>query len=192
MSNRWFQILTILLDKGMLAILAAVLGFWLKKWQDDRVRTIERQFIPRTEIDLGCIFLGPQQNEFLVEISTRVKNKGSTRRKFKSMQFRLRGITAGEPLTFRQTGVGAVHFPHKFLDADLVPPGGNFYYYVEPGVEQTFTYITKIPSNVRFVLTHTKLISITEEQEHEFENEFTEERLFEVPSGNSGCPVVAP
>ena len=92
------KILTIVLDKGLLTILAVLIGFWLKKWQEDQAKIVERQHVPRTEVDLQCRFSGPQQGELIVEVAMRLKNKGATRRKFKSMEINLRGIDAGKPL----------------------------------------------------------------------------------------------
>jgi hypothetical protein len=185
MNDREFEILKIILDKGLLALLAVVVGFWLKKWQEDRIRTAERHLVPRAQLDVKCKFYGPQKGEFLVEVSMLVKNKGNTRRKFKSVRIRLRGISGGEELTFWDPQrKGRADFPLLLVKDDLLLGStGEYYYYVEPGVDQVFTYVTKIPETVRYALCHVKFVSIAEKQEDQAENEFTEERLFEVRTG---------
>ena len=213
MSDHAFELFKIVLDKGLLAFLVLFVGFLLKKWQEDRtfllkkqqeerasllkqqeedrIAVLQRHFVPRVQFELQCDFFGPQTGEYLVCISIRVSNKGTTRRKFKNILLRLRGIEAGSALEYRDPAKpGSLEFPKLLMKTDLVPPSSEDrqnYYYVEPEVSQVFTYVTKIPVNIRYVLAHAKFIPITEEQEQETENEFPEERLFPVRSSDLGA-----
>jgi hypothetical protein len=44
-----------------------------------------------------------------------------------------------------------MEFPEKVLDENIIPSKYK-YYFVEPGINQAISYITKIPKNMRFVV----------------------------------------
>jgi len=161
----------------------------LRREQEEReyiIREQERKFVPHVEHGIVCNTFGPEGADYIVELILDVFNKGSVRRKFRSMRFRIRGIKAGGDLIFWEgLGQHRLKFPEKLIDDDLVPPSRDNeenYYYVEPGIRQVFTYVTKIPVSVRYILVHVRLESILEKHEHREENVFTAERLFQVES----------
>jgi len=198
MSDHRFQLVTIVLDKGFLAFLALFAGFWLKKWQEDhtlllkkhedeRVSTLQRDFVPRCEFELHCDFFGPEGDDYLVYISLRITNRGKTRRTFKSIAFRLRGIEEGAPLEYFNPELpGRLRFQKPLLRANFVDrPENEYHFYIEPQVSQVFTYVSKIPANIRYVLAYASMVPVTDE--HEEEGVFAEERLFQVRPVNGNA-----
>jgi hypothetical protein len=166
-----------------------------------RRAAMTRRMIPRADVDVDCHFYGPQQGEYLVELLVKVHNVGETQRRYSSMKIRLLGMARNEAITLRPDK--RVEFPYALLKTDFVPPPDDVehYYYVEPGVRQDFTFITKIPSHIAFVLYHIKLKSIINAdcgdggKENAYENEYTEEKIFAVPEppaeqGASGSSAV--
>lgn len=109
MSEQQFEILKILLDKGLLAIIGILLGYWVsrkleqfKYTQEARVREMEaarqdalrveeqrrqeqlsdeeRRLVPRTEFDAHCEFFGPEPDGYPAMITLSIHNKGLTQR----------------------------------------------------------------------------------------------------------------
>ncbi|NBJ10941.1 hypothetical protein [Microvirga arsenatis] len=155
--------------------------------REDEIRRIERSSVPRTEFDLECRFLGPVQGEYITDIRIIVHNKSQVRRKFGSIQVPMLGLRSGAPLGYWDRGQQRLEFPEKLLKVDLLPqePLGRYYYFVEPGIRQVFTYPTKIPSTISHVLLHVRFQSRVDDEhggstESEYESVFDEERLFEV------------
>lgn len=179
-----FEILKIVLDKGLLALLAVLVGFWLKSREERWLFTRERRFVPRTELDLQCAFHGPEQDDVIVAVSLIVDNKAGTRRTFRSMEITMRGIRRGAALSlWAGMGKHRLDFPVPLVKEELVPPARadeTNYYFVEPGVKQVFSFFTKIPAEIGYVRIHAKLRAILEDQADGAEDEFTEERLFVV------------
>jgi len=212
MTEREFEILKIVLDKGVLAAFVLILGLWLnrkleqfKDAQQARLRGVEaarqdavraeqqrreeqlweeeRRLIPRTEFDARCDFYGPEANGYPAVITLSVYNKGSTQRRFRSMRVRLRGIRNGARLEFWSArGSHRLAFPEKLVDDDLVPDRPGDYYFVEPGVRQVFTYSTLVPQDMKYVLLHLELRTIGSARENADEDTFTEERMIPVVS----------
>jgi hypothetical protein len=146
--------------------------------REERIRAQERALVPRVRVDLECRFLGPEHGRYLAEFRIIVDNAGRTRRSFAHMMIRLRGILAGTTLErWAERDPSRVKFPLEIAKADLVPPG-EYYYYVEPGVRQTFTYVTDVPADVAYVLAHVKLEAVSDPNDKPYETTFTEERLY--------------
>jgi hypothetical protein len=148
----------------------------------------QRAFIPRIEYDVECRFLGPQGADYVTEVRLLVSNKSLTRRAFSSIRIRLLIIPSKATLEFWPEGNGRLLFRRERPDVDLVPQDGGRYYFIEPGVRQVFTYVTKVPADVTFVLLHAKFTSMVEPSlgESPYENQFVEERVFATPSAPPG------
>jgi hypothetical protein len=212
MNDREFEVAKILLDKGLLAVVAIVLGYWANRMlesirhaQQARLREAEvarqdalraeeqrrqeqlweeeRRLIPRTEFDASCQFFGPEPSGYPTVITLSVHNKGSTQRRFRSIRVRLRGLRRGAPLErWSERGRDRLRFPEKLVDDDLVPDRLGDYYFVEPGVRQLFTYPTLIPADIGYALLHIEIKTYGSVRENADEDTFTEERLIQVPA----------
>src|SRR5918992_2452229 len=125
--------------------------------RDDKLRALERGFVPRIEYDIQCRFYGPEENEYLTEIHVIVNNRGNLRRKYKSMRIRVRGIERGSALSFWPGRGGRLQFPTLLLNDDFIEQGRGWFYFVEPGVRQVFTYVTKTPERVKYIAVHVRL-----------------------------------
>lgn len=127
--------------------------------EDQRKREAERQkkertYIPQIEFNVDCNFYGPVEESYLVEVLMRVNNKGRVQQQFKNVKLRIRGIEDGQPLSFWEGRGRRLYFPLKLVDDEVVPPGVA-YFFAEPGEEHIFTYVTKIPSSVIYILAYT-------------------------------------
>jgi hypothetical protein len=117
-------------------------------------------------------------------ITLSVDNKGLTQRRFRSIQLRLRGLRSGARLRFwAGRGRCRLDFPEKLVEDDLVPDRPGDFYFVEPGVQQLFTYPTFVAADVKYVLLYVELKTIGSVRENADEDTFTEERLIPVRAG---------
>lgn len=186
-SENWIALAGILATTAI-SILALVTNNRLHREQqkrEDRIRREqqdreaeregkERVHSPHIEFEIRCNFFGPQQDWYLVEFLLVARNKGNVQQKFKDIRLRVRGIESGQPLSGWQGREPRLAFPTKIVDdASLLPERYNFFF-VEPGIEQVFTYITKVPAAMGYLLAHAEF-------EYDQFTPHTAERTFGVP-----------
>jgi hypothetical protein len=84
------------------------------------------------------------------------KNKGLTQRKVGQISLRCLGIEKGTSFDLWAKHGGRVAFPKKILKIDNLIPENYNYMFVEPGVDQEYRYISRVPENIAYVLVHSQ------------------------------------
>lgn len=131
---------------------------------------------PRVEFDVDANFLGPQNNYFLTEILISAHNVGLRIRKFPSIKLLVRGIRHDATIEKWKGNEPRLFFPDKIIDnAEVVFKKNYSHVFVEPGVKQKLTYLTRIPTEYRF-------ISIRVEFEYDEGRTHSAERMLELPT----------
>jgi len=131
---------------------------------------------PRIELDLDCVFLGPQSDAFVAAFSIYADNKGQLEHRFSEIRLRVRGVRRGEPLAEWKERKPLLLFPEEiFTKAEIVPPKYPDFF-VRPGVRQRISYVTSIPAEYSFILAR-----VTFRYEHT-NDIHTAERAFKVPT----------
>lgn len=105
---------------------------------------------PRIEFGIQIVPLGVVGEARAVRIQIDAENKGSIEHRFSSIVLRLRGVKNGDPLKRRESD-NRLDFDQSLLKQELVSEKYG-YYFVRPGVKQSFSFTTTIPANTRFVL----------------------------------------
>ncbi len=105
----------------------------------------------RIEFRIECSFFGPHQGAYLTEFRLIAANRGLVKHKFPSIVLRVRGIKRMEPLDYWKGREPRVEFPTEVFKAEVVHAKYS-YIFVEPGVQQVITFVTKIPTSYRFIL----------------------------------------
>jgi hypothetical protein len=111
----------------------------------------ERRYQPHIEFTIDCHTYGPQNGFLLAEFVIAANNKSLIRHQFKEILLRVRGIERDSPLVSWQGHEPRLHFPDKLFETDIVPDNLNFTF-VEPGVKQEFTFVSRIPEKYRFIV----------------------------------------
>jgi hypothetical protein len=124
-------------------VLAAGWGYY-RLWREGILR-------PRLEFSIDCEFLGPENGEYITQFILRARNKGLVRYQFSQIVLSVRGISTDGGVHFWDGMEPRIEFPLSILKADVIPDNYNFFF-VEPGVEQPITYITKVSENIGYVL----------------------------------------
>jgi hypothetical protein len=111
-----------------------------------------REDTPHVEFTLDCESFGPEEDHFLVEVLLFVHNRDLVQQKFKSILLRIRGIKRDQTLAFREGNKSRLSFPERILDDEEVVPKNYNFLFVEPGVRQTISYVTKVHSSIKYVV----------------------------------------
>ena len=129
----------------------------------------ENPLKPKVEFDFDCAFLGPQQGNYLAVFTVHVRNKGSVEHQTDEIRITIRGIKNDTIIgLFKNEEMKVADFPDKLVDeVNIVAKRANikkdgdenkiqnkpaFYYFIRPGINQDFNYVTPIPENYRFLI----------------------------------------
>lgn len=101
----------------------------------------------RIEFDIEADFQGPQKGEYIAAFQIRATNKGNVEHEFDSIRLRVRGVKKDSDLKYLEGKEPMLSFPEKNFDTVEIIPKKIGYYFVRPGVDQRFSYVTKLPSS---------------------------------------------
>jgi len=103
-----------------------------------------------------------------------VNNKGLVIHRIHDVLLRVRGIKGDEDLAFFKDNGKRLAFPVPLIDENVIYKRKYSHIFVEPGIDQTLTYITKISSSVKYIVARAEL-KYDESRTHSVE------RVFELP-----------
>jgi len=110
---------------------------------------------PRIEFSVEVNFYPPlkKDDDFPAEIRIIAHNKGKIQFSFREINLRVRGLKRGEQLSYWREN--RLCFPVYLVGegnaAENIIPSRYGYYFVESGVRQVFTYITKVPQETGLI-----------------------------------------
>lgn len=145
--------------------------------REDKLRAIESVHEPHIEFSVECAFFGPQAGSYAMQILLIVENKGRVQQRISSMILRLRGIDADQELTFREDERKRLCFPLELIKNEQLVTKDVGYFFVEPGVRQSFAYFTSVPTSTRFLLVYSRF-----QYADETEKYHTVQRMLSLPS----------
>ncbi len=152
---------------------------------------IERKHKSRIQFELTAIFMGPQAGHYLAEVTMILHNKGLVRNVIDNLNLKVLGIKQDAKITLLERDDQQqikdlknvqkpidqkAKFPETFVDKKMLKNKGSFF--VEPGIVQQFTYVARIPEDIRFILVRSKF------KYHE-KSEHTAQKVYEVIPYNS-------
>jgi hypothetical protein len=135
----------------------------------------ERVHVPRVGFDLKCHFYGPQKNAFIAEFILSLRNKGLVKHKFHDVLLRVRGIEKEQELGFWQDKGQRLVFPIALISDNVIYKQKYEYIFVEPGIDQDLTYVTKIPSSINFIVARAEF-------KYDESRTYSIERVFALPA----------
>lgn len=145
-----------------------------KQAEEDK---IERKHKARIQFELAAIFLGPQAGHYIAEVTIILHNKGLVRNVIDDLHLKVLGIKQDAKIGLlgqdeQNKGLEQIaKFPETFVDTNMLENKGSFF--VEPGIVQQFTYVARIPEDIRFILVRSKF------KYHE-KSEHTAQKVFNV------------
>ncbi len=112
----------------------------------------ERVYAPQIAFSVDVNFHGPSEGEYVAEYVLTFHNQGKTRVQVNKIELLVRGIMSGEPLEEWKERAPRLRFGHKFVDEKKVIPANYSYVFFEPGIEQDYRYISKVPEDCKFII----------------------------------------
>lgn len=110
---------------------------------------------PRIEFEVEVIFFPNQKegDDFPAEIQIIAHNKGKVHFTFHEINLRVLGLKRGEQLNYWREQ--RLNFPVRLVGKKNVPvniiPSRYGYFFVEAGVREIFTFVTKIPQEIGLI-----------------------------------------
>lgn len=126
-----------------LVVIAASWGYY-RLWREGILR-------PRLEFSIDCEFFGPVGGEYIAQFTLNARNRGLVRYQFSRIDLRVRGIARDSGIQYWSGREPRLEFPLSVLKTNVIPDNYNFFF-VEPGIEQPITYVSKIPENIQYIL----------------------------------------
>ena len=121
-----------------------------------RRQEIERTYAPHIQFSIDCKFYGPENDYYLAEFLVSAHNKGNVRQEFRReetpIRLRVRGIEAEHALSEWRDHEPRLEFPQSLVDNVQIIPNTLNFFFIEPGVEQIFTYVIRLPSSIKYIL----------------------------------------
>jgi hypothetical protein len=137
----------------------------------------ERRHEPHIGFTIACTFFGPDHGWYIAEFVIFAKNTSLVRHKFREILLRVRGFKKDETPGLWEGHGERMEFRHPLLKTNLIPPDWN-YIFVEPGVTQQISFISRIPDDVLYIVAKAEF-NYDEYTPH------TIERMFEVRAINA-------
>ena len=161
------------MDSNTLNVLELIVLIISAIWAYFRFRK-ENPLHPRIEFDINCNFLGPQHDSYLTSFIISAHNKGNVEHKFSEIKLRVLGIKTKDTLTDLEGYSPMVKFPQVIMKGVNIVPNKYGYFFVRPGVNQTFNYTTQVLSDIRFIIVRAAFKYQSTNEIH------TAEKVFEV------------
>jgi len=149
--------------KIALGIAVPLVVFFLGYLAENVRNKIERKHKNRIQFEIEGRFLGPQAGYYILDLGVTLHNKGLVRLMIKELNLSVCGIKQKEDITafeeYDKDGVinNIAKFPEEIVKANMlqtIEPGDEEKsYFVEPGVEQRFSYVARIPEDISFIFT---------------------------------------
>jgi len=125
-----------------------VAGYWA--WSRF-LREDERY--PRLQSSAEIKFIGKHGDDYVVEIVAVLENKGRVIYMLKKLDFDLKAILAGNPVTTGTQYGGQADFAHLVAKGSFLTARVKWCY-VSPGVTNRYSWIAKVPGNARMLSLH--------------------------------------
>jgi hypothetical protein len=122
--------------------------------REDALRQFHREDAPRLEFTIEGETFGKPADEQLMALMISLHNRGLIRWQLNSILLRIRGIESSRPFGYWNGHAPRVEFPVTVVDNADIVPGNLNYLFMEPGVKQGISYVTRLPAGIEYVLVH--------------------------------------
>ena len=158
-------------------ILSMIVGaYWI---YGSFLRADERY--PNVEFTADINVVGAQNGSLVVELIAFVENKGKAQLKMEGLNFDLNALRRDDPVMPSEKWGGQVNFPHEMCQGSFLPQKYD-YFFVDPGTNAKYSYITRVPDTTTFLMLHCKFVYFGRGKQHSAEKTI---QVPEMPSGRS-------
>lgn len=90
---------------------------------------------------------------WIVELVAYIENKGKVQHKIQEFDFEVSSLNSQDQVNISEEFGGQVYFPNLIKKGSFLPKK-NRYFFIEPGLKNKYSYITKVPDNAELVIMH--------------------------------------
>jgi hypothetical protein len=113
----------------------------------------QQERYPNIEFSADLNFIGKQGDWWIVEIIARIENKGKAQHRMNEFAFELDGIYANDSIEINERWRNQVDFRHSLAKGSFLPANLK-YFFIDPGVNSTYSFIVRVPSETTFLILH--------------------------------------
>jgi hypothetical protein len=128
---------------------ALVAGGW---WAYRRYIVEENNF-PHIETSAEISFIGQQQDFWIVELVSVLKNKGKVQHKVRKFAFDLNAAFVEDPIEVSEEWGGQVNFPREIAKGSFIPESFD-YFVIGPSVTARYAYVARVPKAATYLILH--------------------------------------
>lgn len=156
MSSAWPALLGILgvLLGSLLGHLFATRSQQLQWRYEERRRREQREHVARVDFQVEVLFVALHCEEWIVELMAQVANKGQVRHEVEALEFELRALLDSDGTLAPEESIGnQVKIPHVLVSGSWIPATWSAAIF-EPGIPNTYSFVTAVPQHAVVVLLH--------------------------------------
>ena len=140
------------LFEGLQSIATIISFFVGGLWVYQRyIRQQERY--PNVNFTADINVIGKQDEYWVVELVAFIENKGRAQHKMEQFRFDVYGVKKGDKLEDDEDFGGQVRFGHLIKKGSFLPKSLK-YFFVDPGTSAKYSFLSKIPTTMSFVVLH--------------------------------------
>lgn len=114
---------------------------------------LQRERYPNINFECDVVFIGKQNDEWLIEITATLDNKGKAQHIMDIFTFSLDGIHSNEQFIHLEKWNGQANFPYSIKKGTFLNPHYK-YFYIDPGTTAKYSYIIAVPTTFSYLLLH--------------------------------------
>jgi hypothetical protein len=113
----------------------------------------QRENVALIDFNVDIVYHHKMNKYWIVEIIAYVENKGKVQHKIEKFRFELRSLKKGDPIDLDPNHRNQVDFPHV-VAADSMIPSRFKYFFIEPGLKNSYSYVARVPKDTKVLLLH--------------------------------------
>ncbi len=113
----------------------------------------QQERYPNIEFSTDVQFIGKQNDEWIVELIAMVRNKGKAQHRMEEFLFDLNAIEKNRKIQTSEKWGNQVDFPVLLVQGSFLPKQYKFFF-IDPGVEAKYSFLTKVPATASFLVLH--------------------------------------
>jgi len=118
---------------------------------------LQQERYPNINFTTDINIIGEQGAYWIVELTATIDNKGKAQHKMSKIGFDLNALFDDDPVLSDEKWGGQIDFPHRLIWGSYLPKH-QAYFFVDPGTQAKYSFLTKVPLNSSYLILHSNFI----------------------------------
>jgi hypothetical protein len=145
--------------------IAKILGILIGGWWVYYKFIRQRENQPLIDFTVDIIFHAKQKDYWIVELVAYIENKGKVQHRLYDFPFDLAGLNIENNVELTQKFGNQVYFPNIIATGSFLPARSE-YFFIEPGLKNKYSFLTRVPVNTQVVLMHSSFMYLDGKHSH--------------------------